>query len=145
MKYLSALPCLACMSAGAMQGDEKRIYRIGENGIRAPIVIQHSDAEFPSEACAAGREAAYRTGSTNVSFVVLSLVVGANGRAQDVKVTRTVGLNLDVKAVEVLRTFRFKPAIMKDGTAVPVYGTIEVDFHLPKKCFPNAKSAENSK
>ena len=145
MKYLSALTCLACLSAGAVQGDEKRIYHIGESGIRAPIVIQHGDPEFPNKACEAGRDAAYRTNSTNISLVVLSLVVGSNGRAQDMKVTRRVGLDLDAQAVEVLRTFRFKPAIMRDGTAVPVYGTIEVHFHLPEKCFPNSKSTENSK
>jgi hypothetical protein len=62
-----------------------------------------------------------------------------------VKVIRRFGLDLDAQAVDVLRTFRFKPAIMKDGTAVPVYGTIEVHFHLPDKCFPGAKSAANGR
>ena len=71
-----------------------RIYRIGD-GVSAPVIVQKSDPEYPSETCEAGRQAAYRSGSTTVGTVALSLIVGANGRAQDVKVTRALGLSFD--------------------------------------------------
>ena len=142
MRPRLALVCLSSVAwIAAAQTSEKpqgdHIYRIGEVG--APIVIQHGEPEFPSEACEAGRGAAYRTGSTtNIGAVALSLVVGTNGRAQDMKVIRTLGLDFNQQAIEALRTFKFKPA-MKDGRAVPVYATIEVHFDLPRKCFPAPK------
>jgi periplasmic protein TonB len=130
MRLLCTLAWLSCCGS-ALNG--QRIYHIGD-GVSPPIVIQKSDPEYPNEACEAGRQAAYRSGSTTVSTVALSVIVGANGRTQDVKVIRVSGLGLDPQAVKAIRTWRFKPG-MKDGRAVPVYATIEVHFGLPEKCF----------
>jgi TonB family protein len=38
-------------------------------------------------------------------------------------------MGLDEKAIEAVRQYRFKPA-MKDGKAVPVQMSIEIDFHI---------------
>ena len=118
------------------------IYRVGEAS--APTVLQKNEPEFPIEACKAVLQAAYKSLSTTVGTVTLSLVVGSNGRAQDLKVTRPLGFGLDQQAVQAIRTWRFKPA-MKDGKAVPVHAIIDVNFGLPEKCFPARTSAGNSK
>ena len=50
-------------------------------------------------------------------------------RPQNLKVTRSLGLGLDQKAIEAVEKWTFKPG-MKDGKAVPVIATIEVNFRL---------------
>jgi periplasmic protein TonB len=45
------------------------------------------------------------------------------------RVIRPLGLGLDQKAIEAVQKWKFKPG-MKDGRAVPVQATIEVNFRL---------------
>jgi protein TonB len=61
--------------------------------------------------------------------VVLSLIVDEKGHPQGIKVSKSLGLGLDQKAIEAVEKWRFKPG-MKDGKAVAVYATIEVNFRL---------------
>ena len=61
--------------------------------------------------------------------VLLWVVVGADGIPRDVRVRRSLGMGLDEKAIAAVRTWRFEPA-MKDGQAVPVQVSIEVNFRL---------------
>ncbi|HYK62473.1 MAG TPA: energy transducer TonB, partial [Bryobacteraceae bacterium] len=61
--------------------------------------------------------------------VLLSLVVDENGKAVSIKVTKPLGLGLDQKAIEAVEKWRFKPG-MKDGKAVPVIASVEVNFRL---------------
>jgi len=42
---------------------------------------------------------------------------------------RALGLGLDQKAIEAVEKWKFRPGL-KDGRAVPVYATIEVNFRL---------------
>ena len=95
-----------------------RVYRIGD-GITAPSVLQKQDPQYSDE----GRMAKLEGTST------VSLVVNENGQAQDVSVTRPVGLGLDAKAVQAISQWKFKPGL-KDGMPVAVAATIEVNFHL---------------
>jgi outer membrane biosynthesis protein TonB len=44
-------------------------------------------------------------------------------------VIRSLGMGLDEKALEKVRTWLFEPG-KKDGQPVPVAMNIEVDFHL---------------
>jgi TonB family protein len=60
---------------------------------------------------------------------VLSLVVGPDGKAYDVKVSRFLGEGLDEKAIEAVRNWRFQPAL-KDGKPVAVAINLEVQFVL---------------
>jgi TonB family protein len=49
----------------------------------------------------------------------LNLVVGPDGRPRDIAIARSVGLGLDEKAIETVKTWKFEPAL-KDGKPVAV-------------------------
>jgi len=55
--------------------------------------------------------------------------VGEDGAGGNLNVIRPLGLGLDEKAIEAVRAWRFKPG-MKDGAAVPVQASIEINFRL---------------
>jgi TonB family protein len=61
--------------------------------------------------------------------VVLSLVVGPDGRPRDIKVVRWLGAGLDEKAVDTVKEWKFEPA-MKGGKPVAVQIMVEINFHL---------------
>ena len=85
----------------------------------APSVLSKVEPEYSEEA----RKAKY-SGS-----VMLSIVVNTDGKAEDIKVVKSLGMGLDEKAVEAVRKWRFKPA-MKDGTPVAAKVPIQVTFRL---------------
>lgn len=93
-------------------------YRIG-GGVSPPTVLSKVEPEYSEEA----RKAKWQ------GTVVLQLVVDEHGLPQQMKVTRSLGLGLDQKAIEAVGKWRFKPG-MKDGKPVPVIATIEVNFRL---------------
>ena len=93
-------------------------FRVG-GGVSAPKAIFSPDPEYSEEA----RKAKYQ------GVCVLWLVVGPDGRPRDVRVARTLGLGLDEKAIEAVRTWRFEPAV-KDGRPVAVQINVEVTFRL---------------
>jgi len=61
--------------------------------------------------------------------VALQVAVAADGTPRSFKVVKSVGYGLDEKAIEALRQWRFNPG-MRDGKAVAVLATIEVNFRL---------------
>src|SRR5262249_57741208 len=93
-------------------------FHIG-GGVTAPKVVYDPEPEYSEEA----RKAKYQ------GTVVLSLVVGPDGIPRDISVSRSLGLGLDEKAVETVKTWRFEPG-KKDGKPVAVYASVEVVFHL---------------
>ena len=52
-----------------------------------------------------------------------------DGKVHDARVYRSLGLGLDEKALEAVKTWRFEPAL-KDGRPVTVQLNIDVTFHL---------------
>jgi TonB family protein len=60
---------------------------------------------------------------------VLSVVIGTNGKACDVQLRKGVGYGLDEQALDAITQWAFKPG-MRDGMAVPVQASIEVNFRL---------------
>jgi protein TonB len=88
-------------------------------GVSAPRAVFTPDPEYSEEA----RKAKYQ------GTCVLWLVVGPDGRPRDIKVSRTLGLGLDEKAIEAVKQWKFDPA-MKDGKPVAVQISVEVTFHL---------------
>jgi protein TonB len=93
-------------------------YRIG-GGVSAPSVLSKVEPEYSEEA----RKAKWQ------GTVILQLVVDEHGLPQQMKVTRSLGLGLDAKALEAVAKWKFRPG-MKDGKPVPVVATIEVNFRL---------------
>ena len=93
-------------------------YRIG-GGVSAPVPIYQPEPEYSEEA----RKAKWQ------GSVLLSLVVDESGKAVGIKVTKSLGLGLDQKAIEAVEKWRFKPG-MKDGKPVPVMASVEVNFRL---------------
>ncbi len=93
-------------------------FKVG-GGVSAPKAIYAPDPEYSEEA----RKAKYQ------GTCVLWLIVGPDGRARDIRVARTLGLGLDEKAMEAVKTWKFEPA-MKDGKPVAVQINVEVTFRL---------------
>lgn len=94
------------------------VFRVG-GGVSAPKAIYSPDPEYSEEA----RKAKYQ------GVCVLWMIVGPDGHPRDIKVSRSLGLGLDEKAVEAVKTWKFEPA-MKDGRPVAVAISVQVDFHL---------------
>ncbi len=94
------------------------VYSVG-GGVSAPIPIYKPEPAYSEEA----RKAKYQ------GTVVLFIVVDASGAVTTCRVIKPLGLGLDEKAVETVRTWKFKPAL-KNGTPVPVQVTVEVSFRL---------------
>ncbi|HKS96428.1 MAG TPA: energy transducer TonB [Terriglobia bacterium] len=93
-------------------------YSVG-NGVSAPIALYKPEPAYSEEA----RKAKYQ------GTVDLWIVVDARGNVSDVRVAKPLGMGLDQKAVEAVRTWKFKPAY-RSGVAVPVRVMVEVMFRL---------------
>lgn len=94
------------------------VFRVG-NGVTAPKVIYDPEPEYSPEA----RQAKYQ------GTVILSAIVGPDGRPRFLRIQRSLGMGLDEKALEAVRTWRFSPAT-RGGTPVAVQIEVEVNFHL---------------
>jgi TonB family protein len=94
------------------------VYSVG-GGVSAPIPIYKPEPAYSEEA----RKAKYQ------GTVVLWIVVDASGAVTDCRVVKPLGLGLDEKAVETVKTWKFKPAL-KNSTPVPVRVMVEVSFRL---------------
>ena len=62
--------------------------------------------------------------------VLLQVVVGPDGRPTSVRVTKGIGLGLDEKAIETVRTWRFKPSIGPNGRPATTTVNVEVQYRL---------------
>jgi TonB family protein len=93
-------------------------YRVG-GGVSAPFAIFDPDPEYSDEA----RQAKFQ------GTVMLSVVVGTDGRPREIRVQRSLGMGLDEKAVAAVRGWKFRPG-MKDGVPAAVQINIEVVFRL---------------
>jgi TonB family protein len=103
---------------GNGRGNGGGVYSVG-NGITPPSVLTKVDPEYSEEA----RKAKY-SGS-----VMLSIVVNTDGKAEEIKVVKSLGMGLDEKAIEAVQKWRFVPGKNK-GMPVKVRAQIEVNFRL---------------
>jgi TonB family protein len=95
------------------------VYPVEPHVISAPRTVNSPAPEYSDEARRAGLQGS----------AILWLVVDATGAPRDVQIQRPLGLGLDEKAVETIRTWTFEPG-KKDGQPVAVKITIEVSFRL---------------
>jgi len=97
---------------------EAYVYRVGSD-VSSPSVIYKTDPQYSEEARVA------KVSGT----VLLQVVIGVDGQASNFNVVKSAGFGLDDCAVAAVAKWRFKPG-QKDGSPVPVYATIEVNFRL---------------
>jgi TonB family protein len=95
------------------------VYRAEPHVVSAPRAINSPPPEYSEEA----RRARYE------GSAIVWLVVDTAGSPHDLQIQRPLGLGLDEKAVERLRTWTFEPG-KKDGQPVPVKINVEVSFRL---------------
>jgi TonB family protein len=95
-----------------------KVYKIGD-GVSQPRILSKVEPEYTQEAKDAGIEGA----------VVLKVEISTAGKAENIVVAKSLEPGLDANAVSAVSQWQFKPG-MKDGEAVAVYATIEVNFHL---------------
>jgi TonB family protein len=99
-------------------GDEPQF--AGRNGVGYPECVYCPTPSFSEEARKTKTQGA----------VTLRIIVGADGRATNLRVMRGLGMGLDERAVEAVRNWRFKPALGPTGKPVPTEVLIEVTFRL---------------
>ena len=104
--------------AGSGEGFGNGVYRVG-GGVSAPVLLHKVDPEYTEEARAAKYE----------GTVVLYVEIDPTGTPTNIKVERGLWLDLDAKAIEAVKHWKFKPG-QKDGKPVTVAATIELNFRL---------------
>jgi len=95
------------------------VYQLGDIGVTPPIAKFTPEPDFSEEA----RKAKYQ------GTVTLSAIIGPDGKPRNLKVIRSLGMGLDEKAMEKVRTWLFEPG-KRNGQPVSVAMTLEVDFRL---------------
>jgi protein TonB len=101
---------------GGIGGDA---YKPGLGGVTAPRTLYAPDPQYSDQA----RSAKFQ------GSVLLWLVVGADGVPRDIKIVRSVGLGLDERAMDAVRSWKFDPG-RKDGQPVATQINVEVSFRL---------------
>ncbi len=105
----------------AAPSEDSTVYRVG-GGVKPPRFVYTPGPKFTDEEKKNGK--ARYTG-----VVVLKMIVTTEGKAKDIKVTKSLGPGLDNKAIEAVKTWKFDPAT-KDGNPVMVEVMAEIDFAL---------------
>jgi TonB family protein len=88
----------------------------------SPIVLAKTEPQYSEAARLAGLE----------GTVLLKAVIAEDGSAQQIRVTRPLGLGLDENAVEAVRTWLFTPGFSQAHPA-PVEIDLAVDFFLQSR------------
>jgi TonB family protein len=111
-----AIPLLLALMTAVSFAE--KIYKIGP-GIVPPKVLEKNEPQYTDQARAAKLE----------GTVGLTIVVGTDQRAHDIKITKSLDPGLDRNAIESIMTWRFQPGT-KNGKPVAVQARIDVNYHL---------------
>lgn len=95
-------------------------FRPGTGGVGYPSCLYCPEPQYSEDA----RKAKFQ------GIVVLQVIIQPDGHATNIQIVKGAGLGLDEKAIEAVRTWRFKPAIGPNGTPVATITPIEVNFRL---------------
>jgi len=96
------------------------IARAGVGGVTSPLCIYCPNPSYSDNARAA------KVSGT----VVLSLVVTADGLAENAQIVKGPGYGLEQRAIETVKKWRFRPATGPDGKPVACVVMVEVAFKL---------------
>lgn len=94
------------------------VFRAGRDGVGEPACLYCPNPQFTDEAV----KARYQ------GIVLLRVIVTSDGRATNISVSKGLGLGLDEKAIDAVKSWRFTPARGPNGQPVSVWTTIEVNF-----------------
>jgi protein TonB len=106
----------------ASTSEENPVYRVGGDVI-LPRPIDTPDPKFTEEE----KKNAGKSQYTGV--VVLSMIVNTDGKPKDISVTKSLRPDLDKRAIETAKTWKFEPAT-KHGKPIMMKIKVEVTFHL---------------
>jgi periplasmic protein TonB len=95
-------------------------FRPGTGGVGYPSCLYCPEPQYSEDA----RKAKFQ------GIVLLQVIIQADGHATNIQIVKGAGLGLDEKAIEAVKTWRFKPAIGPNGTPVATITPIEVNFRL---------------
>ena len=101
------------------ESPKKKSHKVGEEGLTPPKLSYKVEPGYTEEA----RDAKIQ------GTVVVQVVVNENGIAEDLVIVRSLDDGLDERAKQAIAQWRFEPGT-KNGEAVPVLATIEVNFKL---------------
>jgi TonB family protein len=93
--------------------------QVGVDGVMPPKPVYTPEPNFSSFA----KEHKFQ------GLVILSAVIGVDGKVHNPYVTQPAGMGLDEQAIEVMKSWRFNPG-MKDGHPVPVEMSLQIQFNL---------------
>ena len=108
-------------SLPASGGETSGPFSPGKNGIGFPSCVYCPDPAYTAEAVKAKFQGS----------VVLQLVVGPDGLTSNIQILRSPGLGLNEKAIEAVRTWRFKPSLGPHGKPVAVVIPLVLNFRNP--------------
>jgi TonB family protein len=93
------------------------VFRPGTNGVGYPRCVYCPAPRLPAT-----------LKQLNRAFVAVEAIIRPNGRATDIKVVKSAGSDLDQKAFEVVKSWRFKPARDANGEPVLTITAIAIIF-----------------
>jgi len=108
------------LGPGSGGGTGGGAFRPGTGGVGYPSCLYCPEPQYSEDA----RKAKFQ------GIVVLSVIIQPDGHATNIQVVKGAGLGLDEKAIDAVRTWRFKPAVGPNGTPVATITPIEVNFRL---------------
>ncbi len=97
------------------EGDE-RVYDLGD-GVQPPRITRRVNPNYANV-----------RGVSAQGSVAIALIVTSEGATKDLRVVKSLVPEVDRAAMDAVRQWRFAPA-QKDGKAVAVRVTIELEFH----------------
>ena len=100
-----------------LAAQDDRIYKVGEDRVKAPTVVHRVEPKYSD----AAREAKID------GVVVLSAVISTAGKAEKIIVLRKLEPSLDQNAITAIEQWKFEPGT-RDGVPVRVKATIELNF-----------------
>lgn len=122
MAVIFVFSLLAAATGQAAQSNNQPSCEVPSNpssGVTPPHIIDSPGPDFPPGAEADRRE----------KLVILSVIVGTNGRACGPEIKQSPGPDFDRAALNALRHWQWKPA-MKSGKPLAV--SISVEMHFRK-------------
>lgn len=109
-------------TAAPTTGGSASAFEPGKDGVGYPSCAYCPVPSYTQEA----RDAKFQ------GTVVLLAVIGTDGRATDIQITKKVGYGMDEAAVAAVQNWRFRPANGPDGKPVATLTPIEVAFRLAR-------------